>query len=192
MHTPKTNRETLSPPMNAGTIYIPGRPDLSGDILESPLLISCERYEEDELAHFTEIAYRPTTSSIGARYATVRSADTILESEWHVPCVALLFATPEDEYQMFHMEPTYSGYAHPRQEAILRDELANIGCRYIAVHSHRGIFGNADNRILGSLGMEQCCVIRLDTSQWWRIMYFPETDEIWIEMKVKKVFLKLR
>ena len=62
----------------------------------------------------------------------------------------------------------------------------------IAVRGKRSLFGIGDEKELAQLGLRHERTIDVDTKNWWRLLYNPLTNEIWIDIKDKKLLTKYK
>lgn len=113
-------------------------------------------------------------------------------SEWHVPCHCILTQTKEGVTQAFHVQPNQPTYTLLSSEQ--EKTLCEIGglktSKAIVAISHRSRYCSADRKELQKFGFAETREISIDTDQWWRILYDPSTNEIWIDDKIHHTLLK--
>jgi hypothetical protein len=111
-----------------------------------------------------------------------------------VPCHAIIFRLPDGRAQIFHvnMDSLWSSSLSPEQEKQLKNILGYMRAKSIVLGSHRSWFGRADARELERNWVQNLAEVKLDTDQWWRVLYNPTTDEIWVDMKREQTLIKLR
>lgn len=121
------------------------------------------------------------------------TTDKTLFSDWHVPCHCLLAKTAEGKFQAFHVQPNKFGptnLTYKQEEAM--KSLGEQKSKVIAVKGLAGYFGLSDTRELSKMGIGVERVIDVKTSNWWRLLYNPDDNEIWIDIKDQHKLQKYR
>lgn len=148
-------------------------------------------YSQDQSPEFDEyLKSRPFVEARRDSFSKPTKMD-LLFSGWHVPCHAIITRDKEGMCQAFHVQPNKmsASFLTPEQLAqleALRDKEASA----IATRGERSWFGRAGVKELQNLKINHQRTIEVDSSNWWRLLYDPKTNEIWIDIKDKKVLRK--
>lgn len=144
--------------------------------------------ECDQLLKSTESANAPM------KVLSERTKEMIVASNWHVPCHCIVTREQDGFVQAFHVQPNQfsASLLSYEQEQSLRKNARNPGTQAIAAFSDRAWYSTADRRELERFGVENVMEIKVDTNQWWRLLYNPATDEVWIDDKIHKKLFKYK
>jgi len=115
----------------------------------------------------------------------------ILFSGWHVPCHCIVVRTESGECQAFHVQPNKNSASLLtfEQEKALK-EYKDKKAKFIAAKGIRGWFDQNDAKELERMGIQKDKVIDVDTAEWWRLLYDPQIDQVWVDIKDKHILLK--
>lgn len=153
-----------------------------------------------------EVPYSEEQSSIFDKYLRERkflcalmgglsgatSADLLI-SGWHVPCHAIITKSQKGICQVLHVQPnnmSASLLSYEQKRAL--EAQRGQGVSAITVKGNRAWFGDWDIKEIEGFGIEYQRTIQVETSQWWRLLYDPITNEIWIDIKDKKILKKYK
>lgn len=155
------------------------------------LLLAEIAYAGDQSTEFDEYIHARESTVAPMDGLSEATGSKILHSGWHVPCHCIVVRTREGICQVFHVQPNKfsASLLTWQQEKALR-ELAQQDARAIVAKGIRSWFGTADARELERMKIELQKVISVDTDQWWRLLYDPASDELWIDEKVKRLLTK--
>ncbi|KKR23529.1 MAG: hypothetical protein UT53_C0014G0002 [Candidatus Yanofskybacteria bacterium GW2011_GWD2_39_48] len=159
---------------------------------KDPFLIEQILYTADESPEFNE--YLKSREHLVARQDNLSEVteDKVLMSGWHVPCHCIITRTPEGKSQAFHIQPNKAGsFLTFEQEKALR-EMGTQKASAIVSKGIRSWFGRGDEIELENMHIKLERVVDVDTSNWWRLLYDPKTNELWIDIKDKKVLKKYK
>ncbi len=158
---------------------------------EAPLEVV--RYEGDKCPEFDEyIKKKPKVYAERRGYATTGS-EGLLISEWQTPCHVILTRGKDDTFSFFHVQPDSSRYTSltVEQEIKLR-EMGKENPDFIPVYGKASWYNSGDDRELSKMGFNKEKEIKVDTKNWWRVMYDPEINEIWIDKRMEKEMIKYK
>jgi len=156
-----------------------------------PILLSETIYEGDQSP---EIDARLKSEDFVEAYQKNFSPETyngLLFSSWHVPCHSIITHTKDGAYQIFHVQPNNPSYtllSHEQESAL--QKLGGRDTEAIVVKGTRAWFGPADEKELENMHIKQKGTIDVDTSNWWRILFDIEKNEIWIDIRDKHTLRK--
>ncbi|MDD5750937.1 MAG: hypothetical protein PHS73_00260 [Candidatus Peribacteraceae bacterium] len=144
-------------------------------------------YEGDQSPDFDALLQsRPITAApMGGM--SEETQEKVVVSQWHVPCHCIFAKTREGICRAFHVHLETNW----EQDQALK-EFGNQGAHTIVAKANRSWFGPNDERQLGHYKLSVDQVIHVNTSQWWRTLYDPSTDEVWIDDKIHRVLRKYR
>lgn len=150
-------------------------------------------YTTDESPEFNE--YLKSKEYLVARQDDLSEVtkEKVLMSGWHVPCHCIITRTPEGDYQAFHVQPnklSASLLTFEQKGALI--EMGKQKASAIVAKGGKSWFGPRDETELKDVRIELERVINVDTYNWWRLLYDPQTNEIWIDIKDQKILKKYK
>lgn len=158
---------------------------------EDANLIEEISYTDDESPEFNAHlrSHEYTTAPMDG--LSERTDAKVLVSGWHVPCHCIVARTREGMCQAFHVQPNKMGsFLTFAQENALR-EMGTQDAQAIVAKGRRSWFSRSDEVELGNW-MPLQKVIHVDTNQWWRMLYDPNTNELWIDDRIHQKLRKYR
>ena len=148
-------------------------------------------YTDDESPEFNAYVRSHECTTAPMDGLSERTDSKVLVSGWHVPCHCIVARTRGGLCQAFHVQPNKMGsFLTFEQETALR-EMGKQKSQAIVAKGQRSWFARADEVELENW-MPLQRVIHVDTNQWWRMLYDPNINEIWIDDKIQKKLLKYR
>jgi len=156
-------------------------------------LLSEATYDGDQSQEFDEhLRSRQNTEARQDNLSKVTDTN-ILFSSWHVPCHDVILRDPDGKCQILHVQPNKASASLLTFEQ--KEAMKAFGQRHgssIVSKGERSWFGFADEQELESVGIHNQKTIAVDTNQWWRLLYDPQTNEVWIDIKDKKLLRKYK
>ena len=155
-------------------------------------LIEESVYEGDQSLEFDHLVKESEHTYAPIKKQSEPTKDKLIISGWHVPCHCILTQQEDGMTQAFHVQPNKPTYTllSCDQEKLLKDIGATQNCRAIVIFSKRSWFGLPDRKELEEFVFSNTQEIPVDTDQWWRMLYNPATNEIWVDDKIHKKILK--
>ena len=156
-------------------------------------LLSEVSYKEDESKEFDAEMRSGECLSVRQRNVSLETKTEMLYSSWCVPCHTILIHTPEGTYQLFHVQPDSSGptnLSFDQEKALKR--LKTRGAEAFVAKGNRSWFAVSDERELERCGVSLTRTTHVDTDNWWRLLYNPASNEIWIDIRDKKLLRKYK
>jgi hypothetical protein len=93
---------------------------------------------------------------------------------------------------MFHVQPNKFCSPLTCEQKTALEKFGQQNSSAIAIKSKRSLFGNYNIEEIRQVGVNHERTIPLDTNQWWRVLYDPNRNEIWVDIKERKVLHKYR
>lgn len=158
-----------------------------------PFLIDKIPYSQNQSREFDDLLRSKAHVIAGRDNLSKPTKDKLLMSGWHVPCHCIITRTSDGTFQAFHIQPNKSSASLLTYEQ--KQALKTVGqqnARAITAKGIRSWFSIADERELEKLKIKLERVINVETANWWRLLYNPETNEIWIDISDQKILLKYR
>ncbi len=159
---------------------------------KDPFLIEEIPYTTDESPEFND--YLESKEYLVARRDNLSEVtrDKVLMSGWHVPCHCVITKTPDGKHQAFHIQPDKLGSFLTFEQREALEEMGKQKASAIVVKGPRSWFSRNDKIELKNMHVELQRVIDVNTWSWWRLLYDPKTNEIWIDVRDKKVLKKYK
>jgi hypothetical protein len=150
------------------------------------------KYTEDQSPDFDKLlnSGRKVLEARQGGFSEVTKQDLIFSS-WHVPCHDIIVRTLEGDCQIFHVQPNKASASLLtfEQEKVLTGYNEKYASS-VVVKGTRSWFVQNDVKELERMNIKHEKTIDVDTSKWWRLVYDPSNNQIWIDIKDKKVLLK--
>lgn len=108
-----------------------------------------------------------------------RTKTEVISTGTHVPCHDILLKIDTGEYQALHIDgatlrPTLE------QKSGLEKAIAD-GAEAIIIKGRKSTLTQKDIDDLEKQGLKIKKMVEIDTKDWWKLLYDPVTDEIWID-----------
>jgi hypothetical protein len=161
-------------------------------IEESSDIIESIQYIEDQSPDFDALLHSGRKISTARRDGLSEiTKEGILFSDWHVPCHCIIVRAKNGDCQAFHIQPNKmsASLLTWEQEKALKG-YKDSDAKYIVAKGLRSWFGLADSSELEEMNITEEKVVNVDTSNGWRLIYDVEKNELWIDIKDKKLLLK--
>ena len=158
---------------------------------QDPGFIEQVSYSEDQSPEFDKLLKSQESIDAPQDGLSKSTKDKLLTSSWFVPCHAIITKTENGDCQLFHIQPNKlsSSLLTFTQEKTLND-ISKHDARAIVIKNERSWFGTADRNELDNLKINLEKVIDVNTSNWWRLVFNPQTNEVWIDIKDQKLLKK--
>jgi hypothetical protein len=176
--------------MNESLLQNP--PEKKSGIEEPSDIIESIPYVEDQSPDFDALLHSGRKISTALRDSLSEiTKDGILFSDWHVPCHCIIVRAKNGDCQAFHIQPNKmsASLLTWEQEEALKG-YKDSDAKYIVAKGIRSWFGLADSSELEEMNITEEKVVNVDTSNGWRLIYDVEKNELWIDIKDKKLLLK--
>lgn len=162
-----------------------------GEQQQANFVIDRSIYTEDESSEFDRLLRSRETTTAPRDGLSEKTRDMLLYSGWHVPCHCIVTRDEDGFFQAFHVQPNKLGPTDLtyEQEKALR-AMGRNGGHAIVAKGQRSSFYFSDKRDLERMALEVERVIDVDTDQWWRLLYDPRSNELWIDDKIKHELTK--
>jgi hypothetical protein len=158
---------------------------------ENEHIISEVPYTGDQSPDFDNVLKKENRLYAHRKGFSERTTSAILVSEWQVTCHVILTRSPEGICQALHVQPDKisATLLSFKQEQELKKSGEQHAAAIVA-RGKRAWFGPTDEKELLRLNLKHERTIDVDTNNWWRLLYNPITNEIWIDVKDKKLLIK--
>ena len=155
-------------------------------------LIEQISYEGDQSPEFDALVRTREHTTAPQDGLSEPTRDKVLVSGWHVPCHCIVVRTKDGLCQAFHVQPNKGGsFLTADQEDALKG-LGQQKASAIVAKGQRSWFGFADIQELAHLQITLERVVNVDTSNRWRLLYDPQSNELWIDSRDEHLLTKYR
>jgi hypothetical protein len=164
--------------------------------LQSPevkILLEKISYEGKQSSEFDEHLRSGKVIEVRQTEVSEATKKDIILSTWHRPCYDIITRDGDNAFRILHVQPSGAGRTNLTMKQ--RDVLKTVGegnASAITVRGESSRFSEADVQELEEFNITHKRTIDVDDSEYWRLLYDPNLNEIWIDMEGKKLLIKYR